>query len=492
MLPFPYFVHASIMTALLEINNLTFEVDKQQQLNIDNLILESGQSMLFCGDNASGKSLLAQIIADEISSSSGQINRPEKIALVGFSVEDEILAIDRYLDDSEFIEGGIDWGRSAGDLIGDSELAQEVISLLAIEELIDRPFKVLSTGQTRKVLLAHALVKEPQLLILDEPYAGLDIASQKHLTNTLNKLISEGLSVIIVDFYHADLPSEISHFVLMDKGEIKLKGTREEVTNNPVWVAANQHQVTLPHHLPDCHSYQHLDRTTPLATINDLTISYDENQVFHDFSWQFKQGQHWRLAGPNGCGKSTLLSLINGDNPKAYGKDITLFGVKRGSGETVWDIKKHYGVVSAQLHRDYRASTSVLGAVLSGFFDTIGLYDQPSETQIAIAKEWLALLELSEQCDKPFSQLSYGEQRLALIARAVIKLPLILVLDEPCLGLDNQHRAQILALIDYITRHSTTHILFVSHDSRDELSCLTHQLDFVADGDSYKIEQHQL
>jgi len=492
MLPFPYFVHPIIMTALLSITNLEFQIDSKQSLNIESLCLEQGQSMLFCGDNASGKSLLAQIIAGEIINYHGEINRPQNIALVGFSVEDEILAIDRHLDDSEFIEGGIDWGRSAGDLIGESEIATKMIALLDIKDLIDKPFKVLSTGQTRKVLLAHALVKQPQLLILDEPYAGLDIASQQHLTDTLNTLINDGLSVIIVDFYHAELPSAISHFVLMDNGTIKLQGLRDEVLNHSVWHVANQHHVTLPHHLPDCHDYQHLDPATPLVSINDLSISYEDNQVFHDFSWQFKQGQHWRLAGPNGCGKSTLLSLINGDNPKAYGKDITLFGVKRGSGETVWDIKKHYGVVGAQLHRDYRASTSVLGAVLSGFFDTIGLYDQPSEIQIAIAKQWLDLLELSPQANKPFSQLSYGEQRLVLIARAIIKLPLILVLDEPCLGLDNHHRAQILALIDYITRHSTTHILFVSHDSRDALSCLTHQLDFIADADSYKITQRPL
>lgn len=480
------------MTALLEINNLRFDIDKHQQLTIDELSIEPGNSMLFCGDNASGKSLLAQIIAGEIEPTSGEIRRPENIALVGFSVEDEILAIDRHLDDSEFIEGGIDWGRSAGDLIGNSPYAEEVIDLLDISELIDKPFKVLSTGQTRKVLIAHALVKEPQLLILDEPYAGLDIASQQHLTTTLNQLISGGLSIIIVDFYHQDLPSALSHFVLMDNGAIKLSGTRARVMADPIWQAANEQQVTLPHHLPDCHTYQHLSADTPLVTINDLSVSYNDNQVFHDFSWQFKQGQHWRLAGPNGCGKSTLLSLINGENPKAYGKDITLFGVKRGSGETVWDIKKHYGIVGAQLHRDYRASTTVLGAVLSGFFDTIGLYDQPSETQIAIAKQWLTLLELAHHANKPFSQLSYGEQRLVLIARAVIKLPLVLVLDEPCLGLDNQHRAQILALIDYISRHSNTHILFVSHDSRDALSCLTHQLDFIADGESYKIEQRTL
>ncbi|MDP2561841.1 molybdate ABC transporter ATP-binding protein ModF [Psychrobium sp. 1_MG-2023] len=480
------------MNPLLQITDLHFDIDPQHQLSIDSLTINSGGSYLFCGDNASGKSLLVQLIAQDNSDVQGTITRPVKTSLVGFSVEDEILAIDRYFDRSEDIEGGIDWGRSAQDVIGHNEIAKQITEMLKIEPLLSKPFKVLSTGETRKVLLARALVQKPDLLILDEPYAGLDIASQQHLTDTLNTLISQGLSVIIVDFYHQDLPQNLTHFLLMASGKVVTQGLKQHVMETKLWQQANQQKVTLPHHLPDCHDYQHLDSDIAFVMMNNVSVSYEDNQVFNNFSWHFNSGQHWRLAGPNGCGKSTLLSLINGDNPKAYGKDIHLFGVKRGSGETVWDIKKHYGVVSAQLHRDYRAGVSVLGAVLSGFFDTIGLYDQPSEHQIDIAKQWLDLLQLSEQANKPFSQISYGEQRLVLIARAVVKLPLILILDEPCLGLDNQNRAQILALIDYITRHSNTHILFVSHDARDKLQCLTHQLDFIKEHKGYSIKQTQL
>jgi len=377
-------------------------------------------------------------------------------------------------------------------MIGDGAVVTEIIELLQIAPLLDKPFKILSTGETRKILLAQALVKQPDLLILDEPYAGLDIGSQRHLTSVLEQLISQGTSIILIDFYHDELPKNIDNIVLMAAGKITLNDQREQALKSPIWLKANQHKINLPHHLPDCYDYQHLADEQPFIEINDLNISYEDNQVFSDLNWSFKPGQHWRLAGPNGCGKSTLLGLINGDNPKAYGQDITLFGRKRGSGETVWDIKRHYGLVSAQLHRDYRASCSVLGVVISGFFDSIGLYETPSEHQIEIAKQWLALLAIECPDNAPFSTLSYGEQRLVLIARAVVKLPLILILDEPCLGLDNHNRAQVLALIDYITRHSNTHILFVSHDARDKLSCLSHQLTFEAVDDHYRVNLSSL
>jgi len=174
------------------------------------------------------------------------------------------------------------------------------------------------------------------------------------------------------------------------------------------------------------------------------------------------------------------LAMISGDSPKAYGKDIHLFGVKRGSGESIWDIKRHYGLVSAQLHRDYRVSTTLIQVVLSGFYDSIGLYDSPSRHQVIIARQWLVLLGLEQHENTYFKELSYGEQRLVLIARAVVKLPMILILDEPCQGLDNHNREKVLALMDYIAANSKTHLLFVSHDIRDQLSCITHELEFIA------------
>lgn len=481
---------------MLAIKKISLSSDNSPTLNVENITLTRGDSLLICGDNACGKSLFGEAINDSIKNSTDvniiDIERPPHIELVSVDVEESILAIDRYNDDSENIEGGVDWGRTAGQIIGDTTAAIEVITLLGIESLIEKPFKVLSTGQVRKVLLAKAMAQKPDLLILDEPYAGLDIASQHNLTKTLSQLIDQGQSIIIIDFYHHELPNNIHKILLLERGHTAIYDDTLSVLASETWKQHTTITITLPHHLPDCHQYQHIDEKQPFADLKQVSVSYDGKAIFNNLSWQFNPTQHWRLYGPNGCGKSTLLSLINGDNPKAYGQDITLFGRRRGTGETVWDIKKHYGLVSAQFHRDYRASTSVLGAIISGFFDTIGLYDSPTETQIDIAHQWLDLLGLSSLAKQPFSQLSYGEQRLVLIARAVVKLPLILILDEPCLGLDNQHRMQILALIDYITRHSNTHILFVSHDSRDQLSCLTHQLTFESSEQGFSITQSDL
>ena len=178
--------------------------------------------------------------------------------------------------------------------------------------------------------------------------------------------------------------------------------------------------------------------------------------------------------------------MISGDNPKAYGEDITLFGTKRGSGESIWDIKRHYGIMSSVLHRDYRAPGSVLAVVVSGFYDTIGLYDTPTGVQCSAAREWLELLGLHDREKIPFSSLTFGEQRLILIVRAMVKLPPILLLDEPCIGLDNNARTQVMALVDHIAANSRTHILYVAHDDADRLACLNRSLEFKNKGSCYR------
>ncbi|HEY5715566.1 MAG TPA: ATP-binding cassette domain-containing protein [Psychromonas sp.] len=490
---------------MLHISNLYYQFNNKQlnnnlTLTIEQLSLAKGESLLVVGDNASGKSLLAQILLGSIEGYQGTVRLTEKYSSLSFELEAVTLEYDRLHDDSEYVEGGVDWGRSARQVICQDESDnsavtddfEQIVTLLAIKNLLDKPFKILSTGETRKVLMARALLSKPQLLILDEPYAGLDITSQAHLTQILNRLITDGLSILLFDFYHSSLPAEIKNLVYLQEGQLKLAGNREEIVHSPQWKKLTQSHYTLPHHLPDCMCYEHIDKDLPLVALTNVSVCFAENKIFTDLNWQFKQGEHWQILGPNGSGKSTLLAMISGDSSKAYGQDISLFGVKRGSGESIWDIKRHYGVVGAQLHRDYRVPTNLLQTVISGFFDTIGLYDSPKLSQIEIARQWLVLLGLADKEKCPFSALSYGEQRLTLIARAVVKLPLILILDEPCQGLDNHNRAKVLALIDYIAAHSATHILFVSHDPRDKLDCLTNQLQFLHQDDAYTARAKRL
>ncbi len=471
---------------MLNVSGLHYQLDDDTKLTIDHLSLKSGESLLIVGDNASGKSALAGIFSGRIKNYQGVVSLCEKTTSLSFELEAETLEYDRLHDKSEDIEGGIDWGRNAKQIIGEGPELDDIVKLLAIENLLEKPFKILSTGETRKVLMARALMLSPKLIILDEPYAGLDIGSQAHLTQVINHLIDQGTSIVLFDFYHETLPQKITKLVKLQQGQIKFNGNREEIVNSQLWQAEAKPHYTLPKHLPDCTNYDHLESGTPLVEIKDLSVAFQENKVFSQLNWLFNRKEHWRISGPNGCGKSTLLSMISGDSAKAYGKDIWLFGVKRGSGETIWEIKRHYGLVSAQLHRDHRVSATLLHTVLSGFFDSIGLYEQPGIEQVATAKEWLKLLGLEHKEKHYFSELSYGEQRLALIARAMVKLPMVLILDEPCQGLDNNNRAKVLALVDYIAAHSDTHILFVSHDVRDQLNCLTHELKFEKQEEGYK------
>ena len=225
--------------------------------------------------------------------------------------------------------------------------------------------------------------------------------------------------------------------------------------------------------------------------LNNGFVQYDGKAIINGLSWQVRANENWQIIGPNGAGKSTLLSLITGDHPQGYSNDLTLFGRRRGSGETIWDIKRHIGYVSSSFHLDYRISLSVENVLASGYFDSIGLYQAPSDKQLKLVKQWLQLLDLTELAEKPFQSLSWGLQRLVLIARALVKHPTLLILDEPLQGLDYLNRELVKSWIDNLIDRGNTQLLFVSHHTEDAPKCITHRLTFVPNepvGYQYKIE----
>ena len=313
----------------------------------------------------------------------------------------------------------------------------------------DRPLVTLSSGELRKYQLRRALESGTKVLVIDNPYIGLDPQARKDLTRQLTEL-SATTTLVLVLSRVAEIPPFITHVVPVADGQLGEKVPREA----------------------------YLDAVLPPAVIRmrGVTISYGERVILDALDWTVREGEHWALTGANGSGKSTLLSLICADNPKAYACDIELFGRPRGSGETIWDIKKNIGFVSPELHRAFQVDAPALDIVASGLFDTEGLYRHPTEEQYACARRWMAEFGIEDLAEKPFLRLSSGQQRLCLVARAFVKDPRLYVLDEPLHGLDEPQRRRVKVLLDRFCGAPGKTLLMVTHYPEEYPACIDHSL----------------
>jgi molybdate transport system ATP-binding protein len=265
-----------------------------------------------------------------------------------------------------------------------------------------------------------------------------------------------------------------SHVAVMEKGTLLAQGERDEVLSNKDIQALLAFDPTLLPPWPEPLSQLPINNT--LVKLRAGHVSYGETLIFQNIDLSVTKGSHTLVTGANGSGKSTLLNLITGDHPQCYGNDLQVFGHQRGSGETIWEIKKHIGLVSPGLHRDHRVPGSALHIVLGGFFDSIGLYADVSLIQIQHAKQWLALVGLTALVNTPFKHLSYGEQRLVLIARALVKQPLLLILDEPTQGLDEVNRHRVMYFLEHLSSQTQTTIIMASHRMDEHLPLFTRHL----------------
>ncbi len=309
-----------------------------------------------------------------------------------------------------------------------------------------------SEGERKKALLDHIIAQKPDYLVIDNVFGNLDVATQAHIEKQLEAL-SKTISIIQI----ANRKFDFLGFI---KNTYKLKeGKLVEFSNTENKVEAFHFVEALP--FLERHNENEI--LNPLVRFNKVSIHYRERPILKEISWEIKSGEFWQLMGPNGSGKSTMLSMIFGDNPKAYGQDITLFGVKKGSGESIWDIKQKIGYFSSEMLRGFTRRDAIGNMVVSGFFDTVGLYKTPTNAQIKIAQQWLRVLNMFDIRKQCFLSLSRGHQRLVLIARAMVKNPPLLILDEPTNGLDDSDAALFCELINKISAETNTAILYVSH-----------------------------
>jgi len=350
---------------------------------------------------------------------------------------------------------------------GNPKITQQLVQDFSLNDKLDRSFRHLSTGETRKMLLIRAIAAQPELLILDEPFDGLDVASAALLQQHLEHL-SKTATIILVLNRLDEIPDWVNRAGLMIDGRLAHQGKLEdELAIIQQLLQLQRDDLVIP-------ASEVGDRVPPLApgplvTLNRGTIAYGETVIFSNLNWQVKSGEHWQVVGPNGSGKTCLLNLVTGDHPQCYVNDINVVGYQRGQGESIWDIKQHIGYVSTALQWEFRVSISLQNVIISGFYDSIGLYAQATDGQQMIALEWLNLLGLSGRANQPFNRCSYGDQRMLLIARAMVKHPQLLILDEPCQGLDEANRQLVLSLVAMICASNETTVLYVNHHAGDRI-----------------------
>jgi len=473
----------TVAAPLIELNGVSLRVGERLLFRNTHWTIHPGEHWAMVGPNGAGKTLLANaltggvpIVGDNFQVPDGvvaQVSFEQQKVIAGdspaaarwFSLEQaDALSVAEFLSPASVAE------RNPFEVVPRESRSvdrqfichqQRLVKSLGIAGLLAQPLPSLSNGEMRKVLLVRALLRRPQLLILDDPFTGLDGQFRSHLKNILELLIRRQTVQLLLIVTHPDeLPQGITHLLQIDRCRIVAQGRFSRRRLREVFQPAG---AIRPLRLP---AHRQVTGTAELVRLTDVTVGYGARKIFVNLNWVVRRGASWALLGPNGSGKSTLLSLIIGDNPQAYANDVRVFGQRRGDEEGVWDLKQRIGWVSPELHLHFPETQSCLETVASGFADTNGCYRSPTLRQRQIARQWLVALGLSECAARSFGSVSAGLQRMTLLARALVKSPELLVLDEPCQGLDADHRARLIQTVAALLRHTT--VIYVTH-RREEI-----------------------
>lgn len=462
---------------VVHIASLNLKYDHTPVLCNLNWIIQPGENWLLRGISGSGKTTLAKVISGLLSGS-GEVEisyRPDSsLPAITYYVpnwyqfkdlegQSNFYYQQRYnkqaTETTATVKAELESYGKKHDL-NFAELAG-LLAALGFSDLVHSSLIQLSTGEHKKLQLISALWLKPQILILDQPYNGLDKLSRENLNRLLEEVTAAGTQLILIS-NETELPASVNHFAEIRDGQLfeaardkqSLQESDRSIGNVPAFLQESPVYVS--------------QEVIKMVNVN---ISYGEKQVLRNINWEVRAGEKWLLQGHNGSGKSTLLSLITGDHPQAYANDFSLFGSKRGSGESIWDIKKRIGLISPELHWYFDSSATVHESVVSGFFDSSGLFCEPGYTKKAQADELLDYFGLKAYRNHLMTQLPLGKQRLVLLARTIIKNPELLILDEPCQGLDEQQTRYFNKLVDKICENGTT-LIYVGHFESQLPDCL--------------------
>ncbi len=351
---------------------------------------------------------------------------------------------------------------------------QQLLSALHIEEHLEKPVNQLSSGELRRMQLARMLQSCPQVLVIDNPYIGLDKDARRMLTDILAEL-SRKLTLILVVSRSEDIPEFVHKAYYVSQRTVSSPLSIDELRHAEQGESAATQLPALPTQdgAEEC-------RDENIIAFRNITIRYGKRTILRDLNWEVKRGEHWALTGENGAGKSTLLSLVCADNPQGYACDISLFGLRRGRGESIWDIKRRIGYVSPEIYSTYRSDLAAIDIVASGLHDTIGLFRRPAAAEREACRHWMELFGAAHLADSNYLKLSSGQQRLVLLIRAFVKSPDLLILDEPFHGLDTASRQRARQIIDaYMAEHPDKTLIMVTHYPEELPECIDHNLTLV-------------
>ena len=346
----------------------------------------------------------------------------------------------------------------------ESEQWQRFGQLFGIAGIEAKRVNFLSSGELRKLLVANALIEAPDLLVLDNPYIGLDPAGRSAVDGALAAIAAQGttsLMLLLPD--PADVPAYADKVIVMNRCRIMPDGTDPA----PLFdFSVNPDEVPAP--AGGVHG-----GSGEVFAFENCPVTSGGRVLIPSVTWTVRQGEQWALSGPNGSGKSTLLSLIHADNPQVYARPVRLFGKRRGTGESIWDIKRRIGYLSPEMHLYFNgAHNRVIDVVAQGLNDTVGMYRRIHTEQLTLAARWLELMGLGSMADRRLNTLSSGEQRMALLARTLIKNPELLILDEPLHGLDSSRKAAAITIVDTLCRRDRSALVFVTHNPAELPSCV--------------------
>jgi molybdate transport system ATP-binding protein len=443
---------------------------KTSDLNIPLFEASAGEFWCILGQNRSGIDSFFNLLSPDHAKIPGaEICLPKDMSIFSFAGQQEIFEQELKNDDSDFMDR-LDPGTLARAFIHDPDQYTDMIRAFGMDQVLDQGYRQLSTGQTRKLLLLSRISSGSQWLLIQSPFDGLDKAGCGQLDLALDHCRACGMGILAFVYDPGDIPVSVTHIAVVENGHMPFCGPRQEILPQLLDFQGQANFSVDVNELKPAETGISQDamaggtpRSKELVRLEDGHAGYSGSPVFSHLNLSIAAGEHTLVSGPNGCGKSTLLQVITGDHPACYRNRLWIFGTRRGTGESIWELKKRMGIVSTEFHRSYRVAGSVLACVTSGIYDTIGLYQRPTSEDDKKALAWLERIGLADKADDPFRSLSYADQRLALIARALIKLPDLLVLDEPTHGLDRANRNAVLDFLGQVATEQLSTILYVSH-----------------------------